>query len=205
MKRVAIVTANIGGIDEIFPPIKQFHEYELCYFTENTLPFPLPHLNNRMKGKYFKTQAHRFLDHDVFIWIDSSIEVISPNFIEICLANLEEHDVVITRHEQRKNVYEELEYIIGKMKAGDKYLLKRYAKEPFYKEYDHYKQSGLPKTIPLFNCFFFARHNNAQMNAMFDEWWNEILCYSNFDQTAFSYVSWKHNAKVNVIEANNKL
>src|SRR6478609_3164649 len=143
MKRVAIVTANIGGIDEIFPPIKQFHEYELCYFTENTLPFPLPHLNNRMKGKYFKTQAHRFLDHDVFIWIDGSIEVISKDFIKTCCDELSRYDVISSLHAQRKTPYKELEYVIDKMKAGDKYLLRRYARQPLYREYDFYKDNKL--------------------------------------------------------------
>ncbi len=201
--KIALLTANIGGIDEIFPPVKQSMEYELFYYTENTLPFPLPHLNSRMKGKYFKTQAHRFLDHDLFIWVDGSIEVIDPDFIQFCVDELRDSDVLISKHVQRTSPYEELEYIIDQMKLGNKYLLKRYAKEPFYQEYDYYKMKGMPKTVPLYNCFFYARHNDDETNEMFDDWWNHILMFSNFDQTAFSFTSWKHKTKLKIVETDN--
>ncbi len=198
--RVAVLIANIGSIDEVYPLAKQTEKYELFYFTENTLPFPLPNIDNRMKGKYFKTQAHKFLDHDVFIWIDGSIEVISTKFIKSCISSIEGVDLVISKHQYRGNVYDELVYIIDEMKAGNRYLLKRYARQPFYQEHDFYKSEGLPKDYPLYNCFFFARWNNRQANLIFDLWWDTILRFSNLDQTAFSYAAWKYQADIKVIE-----
>ncbi len=198
--RIAILTANIGSLDDVRPPVTQTVDYELCYFTENTLPFPLPNLDNRMKGKYFKTQAHKFLDHDIFIWVDASVDIINEDFVKHILRHLTNTDVISSLHAQRTNPYDELAYVIDKMKAGDKYLLRRYAKQPLYAEYAFYEEQGLPKDYPLYNCWFFARWNSARVNEAFDLWWDIILRYSNFDQTQFSYAVWKCGLKVVAID-----
>jgi len=197
---VAVEICNIGNSDEIYPLCAQSYQYELFYYTESTLPFPLPNLDNRMKGKYFKTQAHKFLNHDIIIHLDASIEVINPDFIQICIDQLLNNDVVISQHEQRKNVYEELEHIIDEMKLGNRYLLKRYVKQPLYAEYEFYKKSGMPKSYPLYNCSFFARWNSDKINTAFNDWFDYILRYSNFDQSQFAFSAWKNDLKMNVIE-----
>lgn len=200
MAKICLISCNIGDIDSIYPPAKQSQGFELFYYSENTLPFPLPNLDNRMRGKYLKTQSHKFINAEIIIWCDASIEIISPDFIQTCIDHLKDNDIVITKHSQRKNVYEELEYIIDRMKAGDRYLLKRYARQPLYQEYEFYKENKMPKDFPLFGCYFFARWNNDRVNEMFNDWWDLILRYSNFDQTQFAYAAWKHKAKINVIE-----
>ncbi len=198
--KIAVIVPAIGNLDEIHPLEKQSMEYELHYITENTLPFPLPNLDNRMKGKYFKCQAHKFIEADIYIHLDASVEVISKDFIDTCIKELYGVDIVIEKHKHRNNVYDELIYIIEKMKAGDKYLLRRYAKQPFYIEYDFYKKNGLPIYYPLYQCFFFARKNNERVNEMFDKWWDLNLTYSNFDQAAFSFAAWSHDMNINTIE-----
>lgn len=200
MSNTSIITCNIGSLDEIYPPEKQGVDYEYYYYHENNLPFPLPDLNNRMKGKYLKTQTHRFLGNDIFIWIDGSVEIIHEDFVKACIDALQDCDIVTTLHTQRTSVYQELEYIIDRMKEGDKYLLKRYARAPFYLEYEFYKKQGLPKTFPLYGCYFFARRNNSFVNKVFDQWWEMILRYSNFDQSQFSFIAWKNKVKINTIE-----
>lgn len=199
-KSVAIMSCNIGGLDEIYPPAKQTHAFDFYYYTENNLPFPLPEMNNRLKGKYFKTQAHKFLDHDIFIWMDGSVEIYSETFVQMAIDNLQDEETLIRKHTQRENVYEELLYIINKMKEGDRYLLKRYARQPFVQEFKYYKENGLPKSYPLFNCSCFARINNKRVNTIFDEWWDMILRFSNFDQSQFSYVAWRNKLKIKMMD-----
>lgn len=194
------MTANIGGIDEVNPPVKQSAGYDFYYYTENNLPFPLPNLNNRMKGKYFKTQAHKFLDHDIFIWIDGSIEITSVDFVKTCVKLLERNDIVMAEHGERKNAYEELLYIIEGMKKGSPYLLRRYAKQPLYAEFKYYKEAGMPKDVPLYFCSFFARKNSESVNIMFDDWFDHTLRFSNLDQAAFSFAQWRANLNIGIID-----
>lgn len=197
---IALITANIGGIDEIHAPVKQKEDYELFYVTENTLPFPLPNFNNRMKGKYFKTQPHTFLDHDIFIWLDSSVEIIDGTFITWVLEKLKSHEFVCSLHPDRNNVYDEIDHIIASMKKGNKYLLDRYAKQPFQQEKEFYLGEEMPKDYPLYNGWFYATRNNNRMNKIFDQWWELILRYTNFDQTQLAYVLWKNDVGVCVVE-----
>lgn len=201
--KIALITANIGGIDEIHAPVKQKEDYEFIYITENTLPFPLPNFNNRMKGKYFKTQPHTFLDHDVFIWLDSSVEIIDGTFITWVLEKLKSHEFVCSLHPERDNVYDEIAYITTMMSGGNKYLLERYVGQPFELEKRFYMSKAM--NGPLYNGWFYATRNNHRMSKVLNEWWELILRYTNFDQTQLSYVLWKHNVKVNVVDTSNYL
>jgi hypothetical protein len=203
--RIALITANIGGIDEIIAPAKQTQEYEFFYYTENTLPFPLPNLDSRMKGRYLKTQIHRYLDHDLFIWVDGSVEIIDGTFIRWVSDKIRDHDMIIMKHEERGNVYDELNYITDSMKSGKSYLIKRYIKQPFIEEINFYKKEGLPETYPLYKTYFFACRNIPAVSAAFDTWWDMVLRYSNFDQSQFSYAAWKHQIAVNEVKTENYL
>ena len=201
--KIALITANIGGIDEIHAPVKQKEDYEFIYITENTLPFPLPNFNNRMKGKYFKTQPHTFLDHDIFIWLDSSVEIIDGTFITWVKEKLKDHEFVCSLHPERDNVYDEIAYITTMMSSGNKYLLERYAGQPFEQEKLFYVGSGM--FGPLYNGWFYATRNNHRVNKVLNEWWELIVRYTNFDQTQLSFVLWSHNVKVNVVDTSDYL
>jgi hypothetical protein len=198
--KIALITANIGAIDEIHAPAKQKESYDFIYLTENTLPFPLPNLDNRMKGKYFKTQPHTFLDHDVFIWLDSSVEIIDGTFITWVLEQLESNEFVCSLHPDRDNVYDEINHIDKYMKRGNKYLLERYAGQPFKQETEFYRSEGMPADYPLYNGWFYATRNNHRMNKVFNEWWELILRYTNLDQTQLSFVLWSRNVNVNTVD-----
>lgn len=200
--KVAIITANIGGIDPVYPPCTQSEAYELFYYTENTLPFPLPALDSRMKGRYFKTQINRHLDHDYFIWIDASVEIVNEEFVKDCITKLQDSDIIISKHEQRQSVFDEIEYIIEQMKKGNKYLLRRYIKQPLYKEYEYYRDYGMSKSFPLYNGFMYAVKNNAKTSEFLNEWWDLIIKFSNFDQSQLSFCLWKHKFKIECITPN---
>lgn len=199
--KIAVMTANIGGIDPTFGIPKQNIEVDYFCYYENNLPFPLPNLNNRLKSKYVKTQAHRFLPgYDAYIWIDGRVKVNGNNFAEEFIRQLENYHLVVYKHRERKNVYEEIEYIINQMNRGNKYLLERYGNQELVKEVLFYKEMGMPNDYPLFTGGFFARWNSDIINNCFDEWWRRILEFSLFDQTMFSFVTWQHNLKVNFLE-----
>lgn len=186
-----ILSANIGNFDTIQEPPYgvKFH----CY-TEKDLPFPLPNLDNRLKGKYIKIQTHRFRLDDYWIWVDGSVQIVSDRFTKFMRTQLEGHDVAIPLHPDRANVFEEIKYILENM--GKDYLKSRYENEPLAEELAFYLQQGLPTDFPLYACRAFARVNSPKVNAAFNDWWMGCLEYSNFDQTYFSYIAWKHGLKI---------
>jgi hypothetical protein len=201
--KVAIITANVGSIDETRGIPLQNMETDFFCFCDNNLPYPLPNLNNRLKSRYPKMQAHRFLPgYDLYIWIDGRVEILSKDFSKEFLELATGFDVAMFDHWERKNVYEEMEYIIGQIKKGSPYLVPRYANQQMEAELKFYADEKLPKDFPLYACTIFSRWNNPKLNAAFDEWWRRCIEFSYFDQTMFSYVAHKHDLKINTRDIN---
>lgn len=192
-----ILTANIGHFD-----VDHEHQVPVYVYHDSNLPFPLPNLNNRLRGKYVKIMTHRFSASERFIWLDGSVKVTSKRFQKAMYLLMDESgaDVVICRHPDRLNVYDEISYILSAIKDGKPYLKERYENEPLAEELAFYLQQGLPKDFPLYACRLFCRANTPKVNAAFDDWWLGCLEYSNFDQTYFSYICWRHGLRVKAVE-----
>lgn len=179
---IAIVCANIGGIDQVNGIPRQNTPYTFHYYTENNLPFPLPNLNARMRSKYIKIMMHRFLpEYDAYIWIDGKVEVLTNNFVELMIKDLPGNDVCIFRHQERNNPIEEIEFIETHMSQGNKYLLSRYGDQQIGKEKVLFKPN-----MALYETTLFARWNRTDTNQVFEWWWQLVVEYSCFDQASFS-------------------
>lgn len=195
--KIAIITANLGGIDPIYGIPKQTVDVDFRYYTDASLPYPLPNLNKRLQSKYLKLQTHRFLPgYDAYIWIDGRVLIESNNCVELLQEELKENDVAIFRHLERSNVFDEMDFIVDMMNKGNHYLLSRYGNQQMEMETEFYQTERLPKDFPLYATYVFARINNEKVNTAFDEWWRRTIEYSHFDQAMFSYVAWKHELKI---------
>lgn len=199
--KIAILTASIGGIDNVLGIPKQNIAIDYFYYDDNNLPFPLNNLSDRLKARYLKSQTHRFLpDYDLYIWLDGRIKIEGNNFAKTFLDQVIDHDLAIYKHYERNNVYEELCYIDQQIGKGSQYLMARYKDQQLLKESLFYKNNGLPEDFPLFMGGFFARWNNDKVNKCFDEWWRRIIEFSYSDQTMLSFVAWEANLNINIIE-----
>lgn len=206
--KVAIITANIGQFDTIRGIPKQSMEADFYCYDETNLPFPLANLNNRMKARYLKCNAHRFLPgYDAYIWIDGRIEVTGNSFVETIMEQLVDHDLVVYKHYERENIDQELDFILSHIRKGTPYIFSRYGNQQIEKEKALYKSEGiindsdkpLALHLPLVIGGVFARLNSEKVNAAFDEWWNRIVEFSCSDQTMLSYIIWKQNLKANYL------
>ena len=199
--KICILTASIGGIDNVCGIPKQNIDIDYKYYDDNNLPFPLNNLSDRLKARYLKSQTHRFLpNYDLYIWLDGRIKVEGNNFAQTFLQQAMDHDLAIYKHTERNNVYEELCYIDQQIGKGSPYLMARYKDQQLLKESLFYKNGGLPEDFPLFMGGFYARWNNKKVNDCFDEWWRRIIEFSYSDQTMLSYVAWEHQLNINAIE-----
>jgi len=197
--KIAVVCANIGGIDEIRGIPKQNMEFTFHYYTESNIPFPLPNLNNRLKSKYIKIMMHRFLpEYDAYVWIDGKVEVLTNHFVELMTANLDKNDICIFRHKDRRTAYEEIDFIIHHMSQGNNYLISRYANQSMDKERDFY-HNNLSAAAPLYETTLFARKRNEYTNFFFDEWWQRCIEFSYFDQSMFSVIARDSSVDIHVL------
>lgn len=199
--KVAIVTANVGNIDDVLPVPEQSIPCDVFCYNEANLPYPLTNVDNRLKAKYIKLRTHKiFPDYDAYIWIDGRVEIITPDFARDMMTALHGYQMAIFRHKDRKNSFEELQYILDQIKKGNSYHVERYALQPIGEELAFCRQEGLPQDFPLFWCGLFARWNDKIMNAFFDEWWIKCLEFSTFDQALFSYLAWKDGITLNPLQ-----
>jgi hypothetical protein len=187
--KIAVITAIFGGKDtpKPFPP--QSVECDYYCFTEENTPVPLPNLPDRLKAKYFKLQAHRVLPgYDHYIWIDGNIEVKSADFVKEMVGEFGPSGVVIQKHHERQYIGDEINFILA---SDNSYLTTRYGHQPLFEEAEHYQREGMPLDAPLYACNIFARDRSDTTHEFFDSWWDLVLCWSWFDQSAFSYLAWE--------------
>ena len=193
-----VVTANIGGIDEIPPFPEQDTECNYREFNENDI---IIDGDSRLKSKFPKMQWHKRLTDKIenIIWIDGSVRV-SEKFVSKMLRVLDGYDMVVTIHPDRKNVQEEFKFMIDKMKLGDKYLNSRFSLKEIERQRDFFEGEN----YPLFSAGIHAKKNNDKVNAMMDEWWYSVLEYGNYDQAFYTYLIHKHNIRYNSVSFHNK-
>ncbi len=179
--KIAIVSAVFGGIDYKKSIPEQSIKFDRYYFNEHNSPFPLSSLNNRMKAKYFKTQLHKVVPgYDIYIWIDGSVQVDSPKFVETVIKQLGENDFAFRKHTFRNCIYQEADFIEASIVGGDQYLVDRYADSAIREEVEQYRQKGFPKNAGLYEGGVFAVRATAC--DLFDNWWNACLLWSHYDQ-----------------------
>lgn len=193
---IAVVTANVGNFDtnkEIPPQTIQHGFYRV---TKNTSSG-----SDRLFAKYPKICPHYlFTDKpDTYIWIDGSVQVKSPNFVEYMCDMLQGHDVAIGVHPDRNCAYDEIDYILNQIYSGNTYLRSRYKKSDLIITKRRLQDMQHPKNIGLYACGIFARKNTTKVNAAFAEWWQMVMNFDTVDQPSFSAIANKHGLSINPI------
>lgn len=183
--KIAVITAIFGGMEAPKPFVAQSIECDRIVITEENTPVPLPNLPPRLRAKYFKLQAHRIWpEYDFFVWIDGNIEVKSSDFVAVMVEVAKNRGIAIQRHHERQTIKEEIEFILS---SENPYLKVRYGAQPLQAEYEYYLRSGMPENALLYSCNIFAYCHSETW--FFNQWWNLVLCWSWFDQSAFSFLA----------------
>jgi len=182
---IAIIQANIKEFDPRPVHIVQDTKADYFYFTEKNLPYPLFSLNDRMKAKYIKLQAHKFLsNYSHFLWLDGSMNMTRADFVSDMIKEIGENDVLICDHPDRKTTKEEFDFIIWEILKNDPYCSSRYNLDALRKEKESFGEE-----FPLYACGFFLVANNSWINKLFNSWWDHCLRFSEFDQCYFSVIA----------------
>lgn len=203
--KIAVISANFGGIDDVLPIREQTRKFDRFVFDEKNTPVPLSTLDNRTKARYIKILPHRFLPgYDMYVWLDGRIQVTSNKFIHNYIAMLTGNDFAATLHYERDNIYDEIKFITHEMNKGNHYLIERYGHQQLKKELAFYYEQNVPKECPLLCSGMFARWNEANNNNMCEDWFMKCIEYTNFDQTMLTYMLHKWERNVNCIPAQNE-
>ena len=142
-----------------------------------------PRWNNRRTARHYKTAPHRYLDGDVWIWVDGNVRLLtSPRkIVDELLVN----DFATLKHPDRSCVYQEL-HTCRRLRGvvGGK-------KEDYDAQEARYREEAMPAMWGLAETRVFIRRNNELMRKFGEAWWYEIENYSLRDQIGLPYVCWK--------------
>ena len=87
-------------------------------------------------------------------------------------------------HTERDCIYDEL---------VASYNIARYPKAIMNKQVNHYRDEGFLNIMALELWALYSDNIILRFPKLMDDWWNEIIKYTNQDQLSFAYVAWKNN------------
>ena len=128
--------------------------------------------NNALNAKIHKILTHKYLNDDIFMWIDGDIKLTADpeELVEI----MGDNNFLFFKHPTRDCLFDE---------AKDCIRIGRGDKEDITEQYEDYYE--LPRHAGLIESAVFLRRNNPEANALMEKWWIEICRYSSRDQ-----ISW---------------
>ena len=191
--KIAVYTAFTGDYDSLKEPDFVDENCDYICFTDNEsvesdlyeiIPMDDSNLDNNRKAKRYKVLPHKYLkDYEYSFWLDGTFKVKSSlrEYIYKYLKN----PMLCVVHTERDCVYDEL---------LASYNIARYPKPTMNRQVETYKRDGFPDHYGLgVMGSIFRAHNNPKVSALMDDWWREIVRFTNQDQLSFAYVAWKND------------
>lgn len=191
--RIAIYTSIFGGYDKLKPQ-PQFPGVDyLCFTNESikqngwaVIPIKTPDESPRISSKRAKTSPHWYLERSFThsIWIDGSITIVSPNFVERCLNSLNKYAIACMDHPVGRCIFQE---------ADGCRDMKKYKTQRVIEQATHYMRLGYPKDNGLAACGIIVRDmRHPKLREIGDNWMYENLVWTYQDQISFPFVLWKN-------------
>ena len=113
------------------------------------------------------------------MWIDGTVEVHDPGFVEMALDFARGSGIALWRHPERDCIFTE---------AVVSASMPKYALEPVLDQAAAYGLRGHPQDGGLWACGILARHHTHAVEALDFAWLDEVERWSIQDQLSFAYV-----------------
>src|SRR6266498_697788 len=129
LTKIAVVTSCYGNHDQICIPPNQTVECEWVlvtdgkpeyrpYLDERQSPWqvriePRPQLHPRMAAKVAKARPDWYADADIYLWMDSNVEVTSPEFVQWTTSFLERGPLAARFSRERQSLIGEADVAKG--------------------------------------------------------------------------------------------
>lgn len=180
--KVVIYSAMYGGYE---PPrwLPDLGVSAIMYTDDDRLDAPgweiryrpvLTYDTPMMKAKYWKCHPHVAApDADVTLWLDASMTVLVPDYVQRCLDALGDDDWVMVRHPGRDCIYDEADVSL---------TMPRYANAGIREQVEAYRNMGHPPHWGLFANGANVRRHTPAVEELNDQWWFECTNRSWQDQ-----------------------
>lgn len=189
--KIIVYTVNIGGYEDVKEPTVIDPSVEYILFTDDkdlvSKHWKIIQLTDsladpRRTSRLPKILAHKYLpEHDISVYIDSSLEIITTNVRKMVSECMEGHDIALYKHYKRKCVYDEIEFV---MNSTDRAVANKALCQSALKKYE---DINYPRGNGLFENAFIFRRNNEKNKKLNELWWKEYIAGTERDQFTFMY------------------
>lgn len=138
----------------------------------------------RLRAKWHKVFPSKVVpDYETTIWIDGSVEITSPDFVELACSRLADSPIAMFSHPERSCIYDE---------AVASLDFKKYDLTPVLKQAAYYWDLSHPRHWGLWAGGIIARRKVPPMERLMGGWWTEIKRWGIQDQISLPYVLRQH-------------
>lgn len=192
--QIVVYTCVVDGYDEVQEPAEAIPNCDFYLISdkkkENSIYQYIDiddieecrHLDNTRKNRYCKINAHKlFPNYRYSIYFDGYAVLYSAitKYIEQLPKTR-----IIGLYRQSNTVYAE---------AAKQMLLKRDKEEKFIRQVEKYWNEGFPEDFGVIGPGLLIRqHNHPICRKLMEDWWDEVLTFSNRDMLSLPYVLWKN-------------
>lgn len=187
MTHIHFVSAHFGGK----PPWKNritHDKYTItnAFYDDNNTPSRHLSMHPRLKGKIPKMLEWKFIDSEWYVWLDSSIKILSNDICDWIIETANGKSLCLFKHSYASTILEEANRVRENLNRSVDYINRRYRGEPITEQLIHYYGDPQFKDNKLFGLTLFAYHRRASL--LMKEWFDHNVIWSIQDQLSFPYV-----------------
>jgi hypothetical protein len=149
--------------------------------------------DSMMQHKYWKTHPHEAVpEAEVSLWLDASMTIVVPDYLDRCLGALGADDWSCVRHPARVCIYPEASFSAS---------LSRYASQTkMMDQVEFYRSGGHPPNWGLVATGSNVRRHTPLVEKVSELWWDECMNWSHQDQLSlpvlfrlYPELKWNYN------------
>jgi hypothetical protein len=151
--------------------------WEIIQMEDSTLD------DNRIAKQYKVFPNKYFPNNKYSFWLDGSFKIVGS--IREYVYKYIKSSMLTVVHPERDCIFDE---------ALSSIQFPRYSNYTIGKQVDKYRNEGMPSHygLPSLGAIF-RKHDDPEIISLMEQWWEEIINYTNQDQLSFTYLMWKNN------------
>lgn len=151
--------------------------WEIIQMEDSTLD------DNRIAKQYKVFPNRYFPDFKYSFWLDGTFKI--KGSIREYVSKYINSSMLTVVHPERDCIFDE---------AAASMHFPRYSNYTMSKQVEKYRNEGMPLHygLPVLGALF-RKHDDPEIVSLMDQWWKEIILFTNQDQLSFSYLMWKNN------------
>ena len=190
---LVVYTAFTGGYDSLKEPEFVDDNTRYVCFTQNPdltsktweiIQMEPSTLDDNRIAKQYKIFPNKYFpDNEYSFWIDGSFKLVGS--IREYVYKYINSSMLTVVHPERDCIFDE---------ALSSIQFPRYSNYTISKQVEKYRNEGMPLHygLPSLGAIF-RKHNDPEIVSLMEQWWKEIINYTNQDQLSFTYLMWKNN------------